>query len=103
MNPLPHPASTEAPKYWMHETGGELKPAIARYLRDEPLSDRDVQWIRAYLKQWIDSPAWDANSSMDKYGRIDLAGLRQAARFLRDRAEIAEWLRRADELGIDPL
>jgi hypothetical protein len=103
MNSLPHPASPEAPKYWMHETGGELKPAMKRYLLGEQLSDRDVLLIKLYLKQWIDSPAWDANPAMDDDSRIDLASLRVAAASLRDRTGIDEWIKHADEIGIDPL
>ena len=100
---LPHPTSAEAPKYWMHETGGELAAAINRYLHVEPLSIRDVQLIGAYFRQWINSPVWDANPSIDYEGRLALASMRQAARSLHNRAEIAEWLERAGEAGMDPL
>jgi hypothetical protein len=100
---LPHPASAAAPKYWMHETGGKLAAAIKRYLHDEALSVDDILLIRAYLSQWVDSPAWDANPSIDYEGRLALASMRQSARSLHNRAKIAEWLERADEMGMDPL
>jgi len=103
MKNRPDPSSPEAPKYWMHEMGGELAPAIMQYLEGGDLADGDVLLIRAYLLQWINSPAWDANPAMGPDGRLDLAGLRSAARFLRDRADIGKWLKWALELGIDPL
>ena len=103
MKPLPHPESPAAPKYWMHEKGGDLAAALLRYLDVEPLSIRDVQLIGAYFRQWINSPVWDANPSIDYEGRLALASMRQAARSLHNRAEIAEWLERAGEAGLDPL
>jgi len=36
---LPDPSSPEAPKYWIYEQGGELVPAVTRYLNGEDLSD----------------------------------------------------------------
>jgi hypothetical protein len=98
-----NPADPAAPGYWMDETGGELAGAIKRYLHEEPLSIRDVQLIGAYFRQWINSPVWDANPSIDYEGRLALASMRQAARSLHNRAEIAEWLERAGEAGMDPL
>lgn len=103
MKNRPDPSSPEAPKYWMHETGGELAAAIKRYLRDEPLTARDVQLIGAYFRQWIDSPVWDGNPMIDEPGRINLMTLRVGARFLHMRADITKWLDRAAEAGMDPL
>jgi len=103
MKNRPDPSSPEAPKYWMHEMGGELAPAMMQYLLGGDLADGEVLLIRAYLLQWINSPAWDANPAMDPAGRLNLAGLRSAARFLRDRADIDIWLKWAAETGMDPL
>ena len=92
-----------APRFWRNETGGKLQPAIERYLRNEPEKPDDIAWIRAYLRQWIDSPVWDQNPTMTRESRLELALLRTRAAILRTRAEIGEWLRLALDAGIDPL
>lgn len=100
---LPHPASPEMPKYWRYERGGLLGPAIERYLLDRPLSKDDVLLIRAYLRQWIDSPLWDMNPSADDGQRRELAQLRAKAKLINTRKDITGWLHDALNLGIDPL
>jgi hypothetical protein len=97
--PPDHP---QAPKYWMNETGGRLIPAVRRYLADEPVEPGDTDLIRAYLRQWIDSPVWDAGP-VDGGGHTELAKLRMEVRELRNRADITAWLEHALELAIDPL
>jgi hypothetical protein len=92
------------PGYWMAETSGELAPAVHRYLEGSELSVRDVVLLRAYLRQWIDSPVWDGKPSLtDEQGREELATLRSRARLLTDRASMDDWLALADEFGVDPL
>jgi len=99
---LPHPASKEAPKYWQHETGGLLAPAILRYMRGQDLSVRDLALIIAYLRQWVDSPAWDAGpaTSVD---RVRLALLRTFAHKAHSKGDIDHCVRLAGTLGMDPL
>jgi hypothetical protein len=97
--PPDHP---QAPKYWMNETGGRLIPAVRRYLADEPVEPGDTDLIRAYLRQWIDSPVWDAGP-VDADGPTELAKLRKEVRELRNRADITAWLEHALDLAIDPL
>lgn len=81
----------------MYETGGKLVPAIERYLEGKPEEPDDVNLIRAYLRQWIDSPVWDA-------GDLDaLHDLRRKVRVINSRLEIDWWLEAALELAIDPL
>ncbi len=96
--PPDHPQS---PKYWMYETGGKLVPAIQRYLQDEDAEPDDVILIRAYLRQWIDAPVWEDGNNPEM--RAELDGLRKTARELHNRNDIASWIERALELGIDPL
>ena len=96
--PPDHP---QAPKYWMHETGGQLGPAMERYLRCEPEKPDDVNLIRAYLRQWIDSPVW--SDGVDSETRTSLDELRAKVRALRTRADIDEWVADALDLAIDPL
>lgn len=95
-----------APRYWTFETSGKLAAAMTRYLEGEELSDVEVSYIRAYLKQWINSPVWDQNPHIGEEGgegRLALAALRQMAERLRNRAEISRWVGLAEECGIDPL
>lgn len=96
--PPDHP---QAPKYWMHEVGGKLVPAMKRYLSEETPSLRDVDLIRAYLRQWIDSPVWDHGNEAEM--QRDLDELRRKVRELRTVSDIALWVEDALELGIDPL
>lgn len=82
------------PGFWMNEQGGELQPAIVNYLNHHPLTPGEVELIRLYLKQWINSPVW----------RGDLAGeLRLSVDQIENSTDISNWLRMADEAGIDPL
>ena len=83
-----------APGYWMHETSGVLAPAVLAYLDGSPLSADQVVTLRAYLRQWIMSPAWRGDD-------VDL--LRADIDNLVDRGTLTAWLHRALDLGIDPL
>lgn len=98
MSPQPY-----APGYWMHETGGELAPAIRRYLEGQPLSVHEITLIRLYIQQWIDAGVWDCNPDQSEEGREGLAGLRQMARVLSNRESIEAWIELATDFGIDPL
>jgi hypothetical protein len=100
---LPAPDDPAAPKYWIYETGGELAVSIGRLLRAESLTDRDYELIRAYFKQWIDSPAWDMNPNQDAAGAAALAALRSGVDRLATASDIHDWLRLADQTGVDPL
>lgn len=97
------PTDPRAPKFWRYETGGKLVPAIERYLRHEPGEAEDVDLIRAYLRQWIDSPAWGMNWEADAQYRRALAELRASVRAIHTRKDVTVWLEAALEEGIDPL
>jgi len=99
--PLSHPL---APKYWRAETSGVLAPAIERYLlRPKTLTPRDVSLIRAYIRQWIDSPAWDANPHGNEAQRANLNELRSLAARITTVADLRHWFDAALDMGIDPL
>jgi hypothetical protein len=100
---LPDPGSPEAPKYWVYETGGKLAPAIERYLLEQPLSPEDVIMIRAYFKQWIDSPAWDQNPNADTRSREVLRALRSRVGELQTSDDFDAWVSDAVAQGLDPL
>ena len=100
---LPRPEDPAAPKYWMDEVGGELKPAIHRFLTGGALSLRDLALIRAYLEQWADSSAWDLNPHLGDGGRQELADLRKQIHGARALREIRRLVDRLVDLGMDPL
>jgi hypothetical protein len=84
-----------APRFWMFETSGVLRPAIEAYLRGEMMTAAEIAAVRAYLRQWIMAPAWGADSSIDELrSRIDA---------LTTRSAIASWLDLALANNIDPL
>jgi hypothetical protein len=80
--------------YWMYETGGELRPAVEAYLRDDSLTPKQIATLRAYLQRWIMLDVWRGE---------ELAELRGRAARLTDLPSINAWLRRAADAGIDPL
>lgn len=104
MSPLLSPDDPRAPKYWRYEQGGELVPAVERFLgiRHEPLTPRDRDLIRTYLRQWIDSPVWEMNPSADAYQLAELAGLRVQAAQIHSVGDIRRWINRAMNSAIDP-
>jgi hypothetical protein len=95
--------SDDTPKYWPNETSGKLQGPMTRYIGNQSLSADDILCIRAYLRQWIDSPAWDLNPAADNESRLELATLRTTARQIKSRQEINEWIAIATKLGMDPL
>ena len=90
MLPVWHP---QAPRYWMNETSGVLRPAIAAYLAGEPMTGEDIAALRASLRQWIAGP-WKGSGITDLRRRIDELTSREA---------IECWLDDALARDIDPL
>lgn len=90
-------AMSEAPGpgFWMWETSGELRPAVEAYLRHEAMTGEQIAAMRAYLRQWIDAPAWGGGEAVDD--------LRAGIDLLTSRKAIRTWLALAEEIGIDPL
>jgi hypothetical protein len=78
----------------MNEQSGKLKPAVLAYLKGERLDDVQIGFIRAYLRQWIDSPMWRGDEIED---------LRASVGAISDRASIKDWLDDALRANIDPL
>lgn len=92
MLPADHP---DAPKFWMWETSGVLRPAILAYLDGDDMTPDQIAAMAAYLRQWIASPVWGDQNPIQ--------ALRRAVATLYTRDAIARWLWRAAEHGIDPL
>jgi hypothetical protein len=89
------PDDPRAPKYWLYETGDQLKPAIIRYLKGETLEVKDILVIRVYLRQWISAPVWSPTIALTK--------LKARIATLETRHDIDVWLEDAMKEGIDPL
>ena len=101
---LPDPADAAAPKYWMWETSGALQSAVHLYLNErERVTPNILAYLRAYVMQWVDSPAWDQNTRADAAYRRTLADLRLDARVIATIEALDNWLARAIAFGIDPL
>ncbi len=92
-----------SPDYWMHETSGVLQPAIEAYLAGGPMTDEQIAAMRAYLRQWIMAPGWDANPDASLLYRQKIALLRRWVDSLTSREVIKGWLSEAEKIGIDPL
>jgi hypothetical protein len=101
--PIP-PEDPRAPKYWRDEIGGQLAAAVRTYL-DNPdaLTMRDIAFLRAYFRQWVNSPAWDMNPHHDANSRATLAVLRGAVPTIASARDVQAWLNSATEAGLDPL
>ncbi|HEX4138339.1 MAG TPA: hypothetical protein VHY84_27260 [Bryobacteraceae bacterium] len=100
----PSPSWPDAPKYWNHETSGELAAVVLTYLSEPHLMTvRGIALMRAYLSHWVQSPAWDLNPEHTDRSRAALADLRAGVGAIASAADIRAWLRAALEEGIDPL
>jgi hypothetical protein len=91
-------AVNNAPGYWPNETSGVLRPAVEAYLTGAPMPPEQIAAVRAYLRQWIMAPAWDATGPS-----ADITDLRERIDNLVDRETIDDWLQDAEDIGIDPL
>lgn len=100
---LPLPGSPQAPKYWVDEVSGELMLAVQSYLNGREMTVREISLMRAYLRQWVDSPVWDMNPHEDDAGRQWLQELRQRVKAIASRRHIADCLWIMEERGMDPL
>jgi hypothetical protein len=96
------PADPTAPKYWMHETGGELRRAVERYLTGSEMSIHDCRLVILYLQQWVNSPVWDANPIQSVNSKRKLSQLREGAAAARTRDDIEACTHLAVDLGLDP-
>jgi hypothetical protein len=90
------PADPQAPKYWMNETSGVLRPAVEAYINLRPMTAMQIGAMRAYLRQWIQSPVW---KGFDE----EMADLRRDVETIRTREDISAWLHAALDIGQDPL
>jgi hypothetical protein len=87
----------------MDETSGVLRPVVIAYLEGREMSPDEIAVLRAYLRQWIDAPAWDANPYAGDEDRARLAELRTDIDELTSRQGVDRWIAKAVAEGLDPL
>jgi hypothetical protein len=87
----------------MDETSGVLRPAVIAYLEGREMSPDEIAVLRAYLRQWIDAPGWDANPRAGDEDRARLAELRADIDELTSRKAVDRWIAKAVAEGLDPL
>jgi hypothetical protein len=103
MNPVLSPDDPRAPRYWMHETSGALKPVIRAYLAGRRLDPFQIGLMRRYLEQWFDSPVWDLNPHQTAASKLSFDSLRRRVREIQTNDDIKDVLEAAVEMGADPL
>ncbi len=92
------------PLFWRNEESGELIAAVGAYLNNRiegtPISPAQVDLMREYLRHWINAPCWKQDDPVieSAFDRLKLS-----VYTLRNANDISQWLRRALDLGIDPL
>lgn len=84
----------DPPRYWIDSPDSELIRAIRALLLSKPLSEANYTALRAYFRQWIDSPHWQGDG---------VKALRAGVSDLTTRKAITDWLDLAVKEGIDPL
>jgi hypothetical protein len=82
------------PGYWVDETSGALRPAVAAYLNRRKMTAVEIAAVRAYFRQWIENGDWKG---------AEIETLRRDVDLIDCRAAIDRWLAAALRVGIDPL
>lgn len=89
------PGDPRAPKYWMYETSGVLKPVIEAFLAGTLLTPAQVRLMQSYLYQWVNSPVWAPD------GAVEALRLRVAA--IKTHRDVVAAIDISVQLGMDPL
>ena len=95
--------NSSQPNFWMNETSGVLRPVVEKLLNGKRLLPREIAVMRAYFRQWIESPVWDLNPHQTVEGASRLAELRTSVTDIATMEDISTWLEIADGEGLDPL
>ena len=64
---------------------------------------REIGLLRAYFRQWVDSPVWDQNPHQDAARAGELSALRASAVAIETQKDLEQWVARSVEFGMDPL
>ena len=73
----------DVPCDWTDEVTGQLARAVPLYLQGQQLSTRDVDALRIYFRQWIQSRIWDMNPHATIENRRGLGRLRDSVTSIR--------------------
>lgn len=90
------------PLNWRDEISGELPKAVSAYL-DNRIDGKKMSFFHTnlvcdYMRHYINAPCWDNPEFTD-----ELLALRDLAKRLSSPQEVADWIRKAMEIGLDPL
>jgi hypothetical protein len=85
---------TNDPGYWINDTSGVLTAVVTRYLRGKTLNAVECGVMRDYFAQWIRRGLFRGE---------EVEQLRRDVHTLRNHDDIADWIRRATDAGVDPL
>lgn len=103
IDPAPENKAASRPRppyYWRDEKSGVLAPVVLRYLAGARLQPAEVDIMRDYIRQWVESPAWDRNPFG---GNEFLTELRAGVDSITSGATLEKWLNQATDAGMDPL
>lgn len=103
-----HWAPLWLPFNWRNEVSGRLPTAIKAYLDNRvektPMEQGQVTSVRDYLIHYIHAPCWTENLDPDDAdGSRILSELRFEAMHLASPEAIGAWIRKAMDIGLDPL
>lgn len=103
MDPAPENKAGQVrpPGYWQYEQTGLLKPIVKRYLEGERLDPAELDIMREYCRQWIGSPIWERNPHSSDITWLE--ELRAGAAAIETQEQLNTWLRKAEDVGADPL
>ena len=93
------PTPPEPPRHWTDKTSDLMMPIVRRFVEGEELNEYELQMMRMYCEQWVDSKTWDSNPFG---GLADLAVLRKSAREIDTLVALRKWIEYATELGMNP-
>ena len=85
---------TRLPRYWMHEVGGVLAPAVRRYLEGHELNTMEVATMRGYLRQWVATEVFSGAAVEELRREVDKISTTE---------DVRAWLEKALDESIDPL
>jgi hypothetical protein len=97
------------PLYWQNEATGVLQAAIRAYLdnrvESKPIPAEQFELVRAYMEYVVNAPCWGRNTmiGLDHKAAEILDGLKRDVIELKNPDDIAGWIHRCMEIGIDPL
>ncbi len=93
------------PLTWRDDITGQLQAAFMAYLNHTPAPEQ-LQLVIAYLQYHIHAPCWLETwplDGLDDEIRAEIMALRELSLMLKTIDDVHQYLRRAMEIGLDPL